>query len=218
MVAHPRKELAHVGGELSEAALVAEGLREGFRLPQMLDQSRQLPQGPERVAQVETQIDRLLDDLAALGKMAEGLKSLFEGHDRLGVSRPRQGFGAGVPSVRHRLRPQLAADGVQGEALDVLLETVGVELLDDFDHSGVQDPPPLLEQTRVGDFMGEGMLERVLNLREQIHLVKELTGLQMGEAAMQLVLAEFSDRPEQDEWDVLADHRRRLKQLLLIVR
>ena len=46
----------------------------------------------------------------------------------------------------------------------------------------MQGTPAILEEAPVGDLLGQGVLERVLEFREQRGLVKELGGLEAGEA------------------------------------
>ena len=55
-------------------------------------------------------------------------------------------------------------------------------------NSGVQGTPPLLQETPVGDLLGEGVLEGVCELGEETCLVEELGGLQVGEATAERLL------------------------------
>jgi hypothetical protein len=45
------------------------------------------------------------------------------------------------------------------------------------DNAGVQRPPPLLEQTPIGHFVRQGVLEGVGQVREQAGLIEKLGGL-----------------------------------------
>ena len=64
-----------------------------------------------------------------------------------------------------------------GELFDVLDETVGVEPLDRLRDARVERAAPLTEHAAVGDLVGEGVLERLLDLGEERRLVEELGGL-----------------------------------------
>ena len=93
-----------------------------------------------------------------MGERREGL--LQECH-RLAVGRARHRLGRRLAQVADRLEPQLGAQRVVGQALDVLLAPVGIERLQGVDDAGVQAAPLLLEQRRIDDVVGQGVPERV---------------------------------------------------------
>ncbi len=63
--------------------------------------------------------------------------------------------------------------------------------------------------------MGEGVLEGVLEVREEARLVQELGGLEAADRGAQLVLAQRGRRLEQRNGHVLADHRGGLQERLV---
>src|SRR5262249_57073790 len=93
------------------------------------------------------------------------------------------GWGGGGGEVGQRLVQALAGAGVVGQPLDLLGGAVAGDRLDRLDDVGVERPPPLLEQAAVGDFVGERVLEGVLEVGKEARLVEELGGLQMAEPA-----------------------------------
>ena len=66
--------------------------------------------------------------------------------------------------------------------------------------------------------MGEGVLERVLEVREAAGLVEELGGLQRFESAAERLVGDFGDRLEQRERDVRADDGGDLEETLVLRR
>ena len=68
-------------------------------------------------------------------------------------------------------RPHFSPERVVGEPLDVLGLAIGVEGLNSHYDPGVEQPAPFVEQAAVGDLMSEGVLERVLQVREEARLV-----------------------------------------------
>ena len=74
------------------------------------------------------------------------------------------------------------------QAFDLLSHPVSGERLQGFDDTGMQRPPPLLQQTPVGHLVRQGVLEGVLAFREKPCLVEELRRLQVREPALQDLL------------------------------
>ena len=64
------------------------------------------------------------------------------------------------------------------QRLHVLLETVRVETLDRGDDIDVEGAPPVVEQAAVCDLVGQRVLERVFELRQEPVLVEELGRLE----------------------------------------
>ena len=62
--------------------------------------------------------------------------------------------------------------------------------------------------------MGEGVLERVLELGTEARLVQELGGLEMSEPPAQVLVRHVGDRLEQRQRHLLPDDRRGLEQRL----
>ena len=83
----------------------------------------------------------------------------------------------------------------------------------------VQGAPPLLEQAAVGDLVRERVLEGVLEVGEQARLVEELRGLQVRRARGAAPRSGSSAMAwSSGERHVLADHRGRLEQALVLGR
>ena len=93
--------------------------------------------------------------------MGERAERLLEKRHRLAIGRAGARLGGRLAQVADRLEPQLGAQRVVGQALDVLLAAVGIERLQGVDDAGVQAATLLLEQRRVDDVVGQGVPERV---------------------------------------------------------
>ena len=93
------------------------------------------------------------------------------------------------------------------ETLDLLIRRVGVSTLKCFQNAQVQRRPLFLQEARIGDFVRQGMLEAVLELREEVRLVKELGTLKVRETVTKVPFPVLDDGLQQSERHVLADHR-----------
>ena len=101
-----------------------------------------------------------------------------------------------------------------GQPLGLLGDALGSESLDGLGDAGVQGALPVVEQPPVRDFVGERVLERVLEVRKEPGLVEELRGLEARQLGAHLVLRRVGDGQEQRHGHVLADDRGRLEQSL----
>jgi hypothetical protein len=77
------------------------------------------------------------------------------------------------------LVPDLAPEGVVSESVDVLGEPIGIKYFHHLDNSRVEYPLTAGD-TRVGDLVGQSVLERILALGRGDGLVKEFGGLQLA--------------------------------------
>src|SRR5262249_9493224 len=78
LVARSPEILAEIGGDLPQAALVAERLGEHFGLAEGVEHRPVCCEGKEHLTQVEPEIDRLLQRRAALWQMRESLQRLLD--------------------------------------------------------------------------------------------------------------------------------------------
>src|SRR3990172_3382390 len=128
-------------------------------------------------AEVNPDINGLLQRLAALGQMWEDAQRLLEVRHRLPVGGSRERFGSGLTKVGRGLLPHLAAQGVMGQPFDLFGQSVRVEPFDSLHNPGVEGASPLLKQASVGHLVGEGVLEGVLELGEEARLLEGTRGL-----------------------------------------
>src|SRR5262245_41689158 len=102
-----------------------------------------------------------------------------------------------------------------GKAFHMLAEALSIELLHRRQDAGMEHPPTLMKKTPVSHLMRQRMLERVLQIWEKLRLEEELRLLKMCERLSKVVLGLVRDRRQQSAGHLLADHRRRLQELLL---
>ena len=81
---------------------------------------------------------------------------------------------------------------------------------------GVQGAALLVEQPLIGRFLSEGVLERVLDVREKSALVEELRRLEPAERSRERLARLLSDILKERERDIAPDDRRRLEQTLVL--
>ena len=151
----------------------------------------------EDVPLLEAQADELLGPLPALGQFVQRNPRLLEVRERVSQGRTLKRADPRLPAVAHRLLPQLPAQRVVGEALDLFIQPVCVESLDRANNLRVQRLAPLLQQAAVGHLVGQRVLEGVLQVREELRLVDELRFLQVGKAAAQDVVGLLRDGRQQ---------------------
>ena len=81
-----------------------------------------------------------------------------------------------------------------GEPLHVLIEAVGIATLHRLENACMQRASTLLEEAPVGHLVGQRVLERVLDLREESRFVEELRRLEPHESLTNSLLRLFGDR------------------------
>ena len=150
-----------------EPPRIAERLGERQRLLEAVQVSTLLAERHQQLAQLEPDVDRLFHGRPGARQMAERRERLVEvcggRRVRRAARRPRRGSAA----PRHRLVPQLTLHRMMGEALDVVVEAVAVELPDRVHHRGMEGAAPGIEQALVGDLVRQRVLEGVLEVRER---------------------------------------------------
>ena len=83
------------------------------------------------------------------------------------------------------------------------------------DDLAVEPPAPVLEEAPVGYLVGEGVLESVLEVREEARLVQELGGLEAARPRRAARPRAARPSPGAAQRHVLPDHRRRLQERLV---
>ena len=104
------------------------------------------------------------------------------------------------------------------QAFHLLGQPLRGERLQGLDNTGVQHPPPLLEETAIGHLVRQGVLEGVLALGEEPRLVEELGRLEVRQTAMQVVFGQLGNGLQQRQGHLCADDRGGLEQALLLRR
>ena len=137
--------------------------------------------------QLEADLEALLQRGLALRQRHEYTKRLLEPGPGILERRPSGRLESGLPQIVHRLLPQLAAEGVMGEPLDVLDEAIRVKRLDRAGDPRVQIAAPLSQEAAIGYVMRKSVLESVFELREETYFIKKLSCLEMCDATAQVI-------------------------------
>src|SRR5262249_46847133 len=153
----------------------------------------------------------LVDQTAILREASGGLHGLLEVGRRLDIRRPGQGLQARLPEISKRLFPHFSAKCMMGEAIDPLNEAVGIQSLDTLGDACVEPSTPVVDEAAIGNLMGQRVLERVFEIREESRFIEQLGALKPGEPAPEVVVREAGDRLKQSEGYILANHRRGLQ-------
>ncbi len=130
--------LTQVVRHQSEPPLVIEGLRDPFRLEEMLERSGGLPDEEQCMLERDTQINAVLERALDLRKVPEGLERSIEEDDGFPVGRTSDRLHRGSGEVLERFVPHLAFREVVGERRGVVLHVIGVELLHGGRHPTMQ--------------------------------------------------------------------------------
>src|SRR5215472_1076945 len=77
---------------------------------------------------------------------------------------------------------------------------------------------PPLEEALVGHLVGEGVLEGIGQVGDEVHLVEELGRFEVSQTPAQLILAQLHDGLKESQRHLSADDGRRLQQVLLLWR
>ena len=176
----------------ARAVSIAERRGDCSAASQVVDAcARSSPSAKSEHAQVEAEVERRARGCRESPAGAPSATSACSKQStRLAVGRARGRLGARLPEVADRLVPRARPRARGGRAARRARPGGRDRALDRLDDPGVQRAPPLLEQAAVGHLVGQRVLEGVLEVGEQARLVEELGGLQVGEAAAQLVLGQ----------------------------
>ena len=150
--------------------------------------------------------------------MQAGIERLLEVSHGLAVGRSRHGLLPRLPEVRQGLVPHLTAQGMVGEAFDLLGAPIPSERFEGLDDVSMEASPPLLEHTAVGYLVGQGMLEGVFGVGKEPRFVEKLGCLEVREATGHGVFGQFGNGLQQRQGHLCANDRRRLQELFLLQR
>ena len=189
--------LGHKERDLPLPPRIVKGHRERLGLVQHPPETRKVAEGAECRAQGKAEVDGLLARVTRRWQLRQDAERLLEIAHGLAVGGPCDGLLPGLPAVRKGLVPDLAPEGMGGQAVDVVGQAVARERFQCLHDPRMQRPPPLLGQTAVRHFVSQGVLEGVGVLRKQVGLVQELGRLEVPEAVVQRVLGQLGDRLQQ---------------------
>ena len=205
-------------GGLPQAALIAQGLGKGFRVAQIVEDPSVFSERRQGITQVKPEIDGLRQRVLVLGEVLQGHQRLLEGGHCLAIGRAHHRLGPRLPAVGHGLVPHLAPVSMVRQSIDLLDEPLRRQPFEGCHNAGMERAPPLLEDTPIGHFVRQGVLEGVFQVREQARFVEELGRLQMRQAHAKRLVRHLGNGLEQRQGHLRADHRRRLQQALLLRR
>src|SRR5215472_8227876 len=99
-----------------------------------------------------------------------------------------------------------------GKPLDLLTQAVGVKFFYGIDDTRVDIAAAFVQNPAVGDILGQGVLEGVLQVGKKLRRVEKLGSLQIVEQRAKPVFCQTRNCLQQGDWDVVPNHRRRLQQ------
>jgi hypothetical protein len=123
-------DVRHERTDLTAPAVVVQSLGDAFGLAQVLPAPAGIRQLVQHQAQLQADLEALLQRGRALRQHLEEAQRLLEPAPGVLKRRPRGGLASRLPEIVHRLLPQLAPEGVMGEPLDLLARGDPVERLD----------------------------------------------------------------------------------------
>src|SRR5262245_24424180 len=105
-----------------------------------------------------------------------------------------------------------------GQALDMLGHSLPSERFKALYNAGMQYPPPLMEETPIGHFIGESVLEGILTLGKEPCLVQELGRLEVCQTTMQNVFGQLGNGLQQRQGHLRANDGGGLEEALCLGR
>src|SRR4029453_15879953 len=106
--------------ELAESPLIAQALGERCGRPEILEAPPEFSKHQEHTAQVNTEVECLGERVALLGEMLRGDQRLLKGYRRFPIGRAPLGLASRLPAVEEGLVPDLAPEGMGGQAVDMV--------------------------------------------------------------------------------------------------
>ena len=209
------------GRQAAAKAMARWALRDAAtHLEQALTATKHLPKPAKTSSRRSTSVSRRTSIACSMasrvwGKMFRRREGLLEMSAGIPQRPARHRLGCRLSPIEQCLVPQLRAQGVMGEPLDLLPQSVALESLDRFDDPRVDGAPAIGEEAAIRHLLRQRVLERVLRIGKEAGLIEKLPGLQKRELAAHALLRLIGDGVEQDERDVLSDNGGRLQQLLL---
>jgi hypothetical protein len=152
-----------------------------------------LAQRMQGIAQLKPEIDGLRTRVSALGEMLQGRQRLLQVRHCLSVGRACTRLDTRLSAIGQGLLPHLTPECMVRETFNVFAAPLGIEHFQRLHDPRVEAAPPLVREIPVGDLLGEGMLESVLDLGKEAGLIEELSGLQVSEAVPDLLLRLLGD-------------------------
>ncbi len=127
--------------------------------------------------QLEANLEGLLQRGLTLRQRLENTQRLFKPRPRVRECRSRCRLPPGLPEIRHCPLPRLAPDAVIGEPLDLFAQPAGIKLFYRIDDARVDGAAAFVEHPAVGNVVGEGVLEAVLQFRKELCRVEKFGSL-----------------------------------------
>src|SRR5262245_11868905 len=146
MVAHvpqPRPDIRH---DEPQAVPVTNLPGERLGFTHAVENVRIPAQGCKCGPRVEAKVDSVDLRIARRGQMPESTEGVIEGNSRLTVRRAPRCLEPCLAEVPARLVPELASEGMVAEPFNVLLEPIGVKLLERSGHPSMQFAALWLEE------------------------------------------------------------------------
>src|SRR5262249_14162116 len=180
----------HENADPAAPAIVVQPLGKRLGLAQMLEHLPAFTELAQHWSQFEANFEGLLQRGLALRQSLENTHRLLEPGPSVRERRSRGRLSSGLLKLMSRLPVRRAPAGVRGEPLALLPEPVGVQLFYGIHDARVDVAAALVEHPSVGDVVGEGVLEGVLQVREELRRVEKFSSLQIVEQTAKLVLSQ----------------------------
>src|SRR5215468_3163937 len=98
----------HEGGNPTQPELVVDLIGESFGLAKVVEDLMNLPEGPQRTSEVQSEIDSALDRFSARRETGERCERVLETCDRLPVGRASGGLRSSLTAIPDGFLPHLA--------------------------------------------------------------------------------------------------------------
>ena len=162
-------------------AIVFQPLGEGLGLAKILKHLPAFTELAQHRPQLEANLEGLFQRSLAFRQYFENTQCLLEPGAGIQERRACGRLPSRLPEIQHCLLLQFAPDGMSGEPLDLLTQPVGVQHFYGIHRTRVDVAAAFVEHPAIGDVVGEGVLESVLQRRKELCRVEKFGGLQIVE-------------------------------------
>src|SRR5437016_2266017 len=169
---HGRLLARQEGVDQAVAVVVVQALGERLGFEHALEPPPSFRELAQHRAQLEADVEGLLEGGSALRQSLESVERLLERGPRFRERGPGGRLESDLPEIVNGLVAQVALDGGMGKSLDLLAETIPVERLDRADDPSVKLAAAIVQQSPVRDLVRERVLEGVLEIGIEPGLVE----------------------------------------------
>src|SRR5262245_35668967 len=199
-----RMDVRHERRNSAPSSVVVQAFGNDLCLMETLQSPPQLAELVQDRSQLEADLEGLFEGGLAFRQSSEHSEHLLEPGPGVPQRGSCGGLETGLLEVVNRFLTQVAPEGMMGQPLGVLPESIAVKRLDRLDDPRVKLTAAIVQQAAICHLVSQRVLERVLEVWIEAGLVEELGSLQTVKSITERLLGKIGNRLQQCERNVLA--------------